>query len=80
MSCVSIDHVRLLKDIPELGLRRGQIGAVCSTWFSPAIAYEVEFEPPGEACTRRVLLLVDQIEMLDSPSMNVSWAGTGAET
>ena len=37
-------RVQLTQDIPDLGLRRGDVGLVCSTWFSPTTAYEVEFE------------------------------------
>ena len=68
MSLVAIERVRLTKDIPELGLHRGQVGDVCSTWFSPAIAYEVEFDTGGDAPTRRVLLLADQIENVEPPN------------
>ena len=52
--------VRLNRDIPELGQHSGQVGLVCSTWFSPATAYEVEFRQ-GVSATR-TLLLPNQIE------------------
>jgi hypothetical protein len=54
-------HVRLKQDIPELGLHRGEAGTVCSTWFSPETAYEVEFRKyPGLSV--RALLLSNQIQ------------------
>ena len=54
--------VRLVQDIPELGLRSGQVGVVCSTWFSPTPAYEVEFRPLGRNGPTRALLLENQIQ------------------
>ena len=54
--------VRLMQDIPELGLRSGEVGVVCSTWFAPTTAYEVEFQPPGLATATRALLLAHQIQ------------------
>jgi hypothetical protein len=57
--------VRLLADIPELGLRSGEVGVVCSTWFSPVTAYEVEFQPPGLSYGTRALLLATQIQNAD---------------
>ena len=54
------DFVRLNHDIPELGLHSGQVGVVCSTWSSPATAYEVEFGQGASAT--RTLLLPNQIE------------------
>ena len=56
--------VRLLQDLPELGLRSGEVGVVCSTWFAPARAYEVEFQPPRGAATR-ALVTEDQIQPAD---------------
>jgi hypothetical protein len=57
--------VRLLQDIPELGLRCGEVGVVCSTWFAPTPAYEVEFQhaAPGTAC--RALVMRSQIQPAD---------------
>jgi hypothetical protein len=52
--------VRLLEDIPELGLRCGEVGVVCSTWFAPTPAYEVEFQPRGHAT--RALVMENQIQ------------------
>jgi len=55
------DYVRLTQDIPELALNRGQVGVVRSTWFHPAIAYEVEFHMVGMSSQTRALLLGDQV-------------------
>jgi hypothetical protein len=55
------DYVRLVKDIPELGLNRNEIGIVRSTWFAPSIAYEVEFHPVGQHHQTRALLLAEQV-------------------
>ena len=55
--------VRLLQDIPELGLRCGEVGVVCSTWFAPEPAYEVEFQPRGNAT--RALVMKNQIQPTD---------------
>ena len=54
--------VQLKQDIPELGLCRGEVGIVCSTWFSPTHAYEVEFQAPGLGLKTRALLLSEQIQ------------------
>ncbi len=56
--------VRLTQDLPEYGLRSGEVGVVCSTWFAPARAYEVEFQPPRGAATR-ALVTEDQIQPAD---------------
>lgn len=64
------DAVCLRVDIPELGLCRGQRGVVCSTWFAPAVAYEVEFQATASEFPTRVLLLEHQVE-----SMNQNHAG-----
>ena len=37
------DRVRLEKDIPNLGLHRGDVGVVCSHWCEPESAFEIEF-------------------------------------
>jgi hypothetical protein len=55
--------VRLLKDIPELGLRSGEVGLICSEWMAPTTAYEVEFRPAGGFVhATRALLLGHQIQ------------------
>ena len=60
------DLVRLTQDIPELLLRQGDLGVVCSTWFSPAPAYEVEFHPAGLNEQTRALLLSEQLQVEDT--------------
>ena len=49
--------VRLMEDIPELSLRRGDLGVVISVWWVPIVVYEVEFGLPDENCRTRVLVL-----------------------
>ena len=55
------DVVRLNQAIPELSLERGQMGVVRSTWFAPAVAYEVEFTTSGDALGTRALLQERQV-------------------
>ena len=57
------DLVRLTQDIPELDLKQGDVGVVCSTWFSPTQAYEVEFGLGGPT---RALLLAEQLQVEDN--------------
>ena len=57
-----LEFVRLMQDIPELGLHSGERGVVCSTWFQPTPAYEVEFEAEGFTYRTRALLLASQIQ------------------
>ncbi|MBC8106324.1 MAG: DUF4926 domain-containing protein [Anaerolineae bacterium] len=57
------DFVRLTQDIPELALIRGEVGVVRSTWFAPAIAYEVEFHHPGLDHATRALLMAEQVQV-----------------
>jgi len=62
MIAIHVDErVELMQDIPELGLHRGEVGLVCSTWFSPATAYEVEFRRKMPVCRMRALLMPNQI-------------------
>ena len=56
------ETVQLTQDIPELGLHSGEVGVVCSTWFAPTTAYEVEFQSPGLPFKTRALLLATQIQ------------------
>jgi hypothetical protein len=64
------DRVRLMQDVPELGLRRGDTGVVCSTWFDPATAFEVEFEPDAPGHPVRALLMPNQIQKAAKASTN----------
>ena len=53
------EPVRLVKDLPELHLKPGQVGIVRNKWQHPTVAYEVEFQtvqPP-----LRVLLLENHL-------------------
>lgn len=61
------DFVRLTEDIPELMLSRGEVGIVRSTWFSPSVAYEVEFHKVGQPHQTRTLLMPEQIQVEDGP-------------
>lgn len=53
------DRVQLTVDIPELGLQRDMAGVVCSQWFAPILAYEVEFIGPLQ--TVRALVLNENL-------------------
>jgi hypothetical protein len=55
------ERVRLTKDLPELGLHRGDTGVVCSTWFDPSTAFEVEFRPHDACGSVRALLMRNEI-------------------
>jgi hypothetical protein len=57
------DIVRLITDIPELSLTRGEVGVVRSTWFAPSVAYEVEFHKKGQSHDTRALLLAEQVQV-----------------
>ena len=57
------DFVRLMQDIPDLALCRGEVGVVRSTWFAPSVAFEVEFHQIGHDYETRALLLADQVEV-----------------
>ena len=60
MSEIQVDEdVQLIQDIPELGLHRGEVGRVCSTWFGRA--YEVEFPRGMPHCAIRALLMQGQL-------------------
>jgi hypothetical protein len=61
MDTIRVDKpVRLADDLPNLGLRRGRVGTVCSHWGVAGSTYEVEFGTRGDAV--RVLLTPRQIE------------------
>jgi Domain of unknown function (DUF4926) len=55
------DSVRLVQDIPEFSLCKGEIGVVRSTWFAPAVSYEVEFHQLGLSNEVRCLLTAEQL-------------------
>jgi uncharacterized protein DUF4926 len=63
MMFIELDElVELKQDIPDMGLHRGDVGLVCSTWFSPTTAYEVEFQPEQSAPGIRAWLVSSQIQ------------------
>jgi hypothetical protein len=64
------ERVRLVQDVPELGLHRGDVGLVCSTWFEPSTAFEVEFQPDAVGCRVRALLMPNQIQKDANTSKN----------
>jgi Domain of unknown function (DUF4926) len=68
------DVVRLTQDIPELSLNRGEVGVVRSTWFSPSVAYEVEFRQVGHDYQTRALLLAEQVIVEDGSLFDSSVA------
>jgi hypothetical protein len=55
----SSQPVRLVKDLPELELRPGQLGVVKAKWEKPTLAYEVEFQNKDHML--RVLLLENHL-------------------
>jgi hypothetical protein len=55
----SSDNVRLVKELPELDLRHGQVGVVRGKWEAPFMAYEVEFQSGPRQV--RVLLLENHL-------------------
>jgi hypothetical protein len=70
------DFVRLVKDVPELALHRGEIGVVRSTWFAPVLTYEVEFHPVAHDTDTRALLRAEQVEVQDGPLMTGEFPGS----
>ncbi len=62
------DLVQLTQDVPELELSRGEVGVVRSTWCSPFLAFEVEFNPPGQNFQTRCLLAAEQVEVKSDES------------
>jgi hypothetical protein len=66
------DVVRLTTDVPELSLHRGELGTVRSTWFAPAVAYEVEFRNTGNDCLTLALLREEQV-MVEESAVVSSW-------
>jgi hypothetical protein len=62
--------VRLMQDLPELGLHRGDVGQLCSTWFHPNTAFEVEFDPRPAGSRVRALLMPHQIQRAGHAASN----------
>ena len=59
------DRVRLVKDLPELSVHAGEVGVVCSVWFSPDDVLEVEFPRPESKPTDRCLVPAKCVEIDD---------------
>jgi hypothetical protein len=59
------DFVRLMRDIPELALQRGQVGVVRSTWCAPYTAYEVEFHTVGLDSDTRALVMAEELQVAE---------------
>ena len=57
--------VRVNHPIPNFNIPDGAVGVVCSQWFEPQVAYEVEFRTPGLLDARRVLLREQDIERIE---------------
>jgi Domain of unknown function (DUF4926) len=60
------DRVRLIHDIPDLLLHRGDEGVVTSVWFAPEYAYEVEFRGNGGKFPVRKVCQAEQVEAATS--------------
>ena len=56
------DTVRLICDLPDLSLQRGQVGVVRSMWCAPLVAYEVEFHVGLDHDTR-ALVMAEQLQV-----------------
>lgn len=63
---MSNENVRLVRQLPELGLQPGAIGIVRSAWFYPTTAYEVEFPGRGHSTANRLLLLEGEVTPVDT--------------
>jgi hypothetical protein len=64
------EKVRLIRDIPELSLRRGDVGLARRVWKTPSPVYEVEFQlNDGRGSTRSILLFSNQVEPIAAFSM-----------
>jgi hypothetical protein len=60
------DMVRLVRDMPELGLRKGMTGAILLTFRDPHEAYEVEFVDEGGRTIALATLTPDLIEVVEA--------------
>ncbi|MBM7408387.1 DUF4926 domain-containing protein [Methanococcus maripaludis] len=61
MKFSELDIVRTKKDIPEEGIRKGDIGAIIIAFTKPKEAYEVEFVDENNNSKQHVFL-PDEIE------------------
>jgi hypothetical protein len=63
-------RVRVLVDLPDYGLTRGQTAVLCSTWHCSAMSgagevYEVEFFCLITGEIRRAMLQAEHVEVVD---------------
>lgn len=63
---LSNEQVRLLRELPEVGIDAGAVGVVRSAWFYPTTAYEVEFAHSDRRGFSRFLLLDGEVAPVDS--------------
>ena len=61
------DFVRLRQDVPDLGLRRGEIGIIRGRWPGATEAYEVEFHHNGHNGPMRCPMNPHLMEVEDGP-------------
>ena len=59
------DTVRLVRDVPQCELHRGDVGFLYDVSCHPLPIYEVEFPRHEPVLSYRILLLEDQIEATD---------------
>lgn len=59
------DVVTLVKDIPELNLKVGMIGAIVNIYTDPREAYEVEFCDEYGRTIEMLALLTEQISKVN---------------
>ena len=59
-----LDVVRLTRDLPDVGLRRGERGTVVEVFDTPEEAYEVEFTDSQGRTTAQVALLPRDVEVV----------------
>ena len=62
-----VERVRLRKDLPELWLRRGQVGVVRGVWRRPT-AYDVEFAGDGPNGVIHALVFGEYVEAEGPPA------------
>jgi hypothetical protein len=70
---LSNERVRLMRELPELGMDAGAVGVVRNAWFYPTTAYEVEFPAgPSRGGRNRLLLLEDEVAPITVEARGVS--------
>jgi hypothetical protein len=60
-----LEGVRLRVDIPERGLRMGDIGTIVLVFERPNLAYEVEFVDQDGRTRAQLPLLPEQVEPMN---------------